>query len=383
MIRVAISYFFFFAIYGALMPFLTPALLDLGYAPSQAGLIMAVLFGFGAFVPLAITQFGDRYSSVDRVLKLAMGALAAASLGTAVSYGSGTPFLLCLFALGLAQSPIIALTDALALDVCDGNARYYTRMRLTGSVGFIVSAVVLGYIIDAFGHGALFPALACLGVGLAINGIFLPKEQKDHHTAQQTTGFWRRLDRGWWLFLAAMMAHWFAFSPYHYGFTVALEDAGVATEWTGWIWALGVAAEVTCFAVAGWFFTRFHFREVLLMAMISNFIRWILVASTSNPLLLAGTQILHGVGFALYYAAAMQGVQYFCENRQRGSFQGLFSSMVGGVAGILGNATSGWLHDWMPMREVFWWIIPVQALAMLLLYQNPSLKREDGQGNRL
>lgn len=374
MIRIAVSYFFFFAIYGALMPFLTTSLLHLHYAPAQTGLIVATLFGFGAFVPMVITQLGDRYGSVDYALKLACVALFMAALGAVLNYGHGWPFLLCLFAIGLAQSPIIALTDALALDVCNGDARAYTRMRLTGSIGFIVAAVVLGYLVELYGTWALYPTLACLGFGLAINGLFLPKESKPHPAAQVDKRFWGRLDRGWWLFVAAMMAHWFAFSPYHYGFTVALEDAGIAAGHMGWIWALGVAAEVAFFAIAGWFFARFSFRDVLVMAMMANFVRWILVAGVPNGTVLALTQILHGFGFALYYAAAMQGVQFFCENRQRGSFQGLFSSMVGGLAGILGNTTSGWLHEAMPMHQVFWWVLPVQLLAVALLYLNPRLK---------
>jgi hypothetical protein len=94
------------------------------------------------------------------------------------------------------------------------------------------------------------------------------------------------------------------------------------------------------------------------------------------PWVIGLSQLLHGPGFALFWAAAVQGIHQYCGGVQRASYQGLFSTCIGGLAGMLGTATAGALHEHMPFREVLLWLLPVQAASLLLLWRFPlTIKR--------
>jgi len=70
-------------------------------------------------------------------------------------------------------------------------------------------------------------------------------------------------------------------------------------------------------------------------------VRWALLAWYPTPAVIAFSQLLHAPGFAIFYAAAMQGIQEYCGGTNRASYQGLFSTCVGGLSSILGTSCAG------------------------------------------
>ncbi|CAM2070617.1 MFS transporter [Sulfidibacter corallicola] len=373
---MAASFFFFFLLFGLLLPYLSPVLLDLGFSKSQTGLILSGFYFFNAIMPLLGGRLSDRFLSVDRLLRLdALVLMALTPILWVFSDEAGLLFLLPLFLFGAAQAPVISLQDTLAMQVSGGDPKRYGHRRLVGSLGFIVSSIGMGYLVDRFGLRIFFPALVVAALLFWLNSFFLPREIKPRQTRRQSP-FWRELTGSWWLWLLAMMLHWLSFSPYHYGFTLLLIDSGISAEATGWYWSLGVLAEIGVFLASGWFFKRWHYRTLLLAAFAANLIRWLVIGLYPVAWVLGASQLLHGLGFGLFYAAAMQAISRFSQQGNRASYQGLFSTCVGGVSAIVGSGLSGWLHEQMPIREVFLWILPLQAAGLVLLWLNP-LKRQD------
>ena len=176
------------------------------------------------------------------------------------------------------------------------------------------------------------------------------------------------------MWLLAMMCHWLAFGPFNYGFTLLLEEQGLPPRMAGWFWTMGISAEIAVFFASGWFFRRWGYRTLLFFAMACNLLRWGMIGLYPRPWVIALSQILHGPGFALFYAAAIQGIHIYCKGMDRASYQGLFSTCVGGISAIMGSVAAGWLHDRMPFKDVLLWCLPVQGLAMLLLALFPLHK---------
>ena len=174
------------------------------------------------------------------------------------------------------------------------------------------------------------------------------------------------LRRPFWLWLAAMMLHWFCFAPYQYGFTLFLQEQHVPTQWVGMIWSVGVGAEIVAFDLR-WFFKRMPAHQVLTLALAASLIRWTLLGLFPNPYVIVATQLLHGPSFALYYAAAMQELGDFAGKRFHASLQGLFATGVNGVAYCLGTTTAGILHTYMPFHSVILLMIPAECGALFLL----------------
>ena len=207
-------------------------------------------------------------------------------------------------------------------------------------------------------------------VAFAVQSLLLPKEIKTP-LPQMEQGFWRSLNRSWWLWLIAMMCHWIAFGPFNYGFTLLLAEQGISESATGWIWSIGIAAEFALFLASGWFFSRWRIQTLLLAAFAANLLRWLMVVVYPTPWTITLSQLLHGPGFALFYAAALQAISRYSGNNHRASFQGLFSTFVGGIASVVGNALAGALHEHMSFRMMLAWFLPIQVLGMVILLFSP------------
>lgn len=364
------SYFYFFVTFGLVLPFLSPVLLDLGYEKQTIGLLLGGFYIMNTVAPILGGRISDRYTSADRMLRFCAGGMFAAALLMIFFQGSLLPLLLLMFV--AFRAPVIPLQDALAMQVADNRAGPYARMRLMGSVGFAVAVTGYGYIADAWDYGSFFTVLAVVCAVFYFNGFFLPAEDKSGQT-RETHIFWRSLNRSWWLWLLAMLFHSFCFGPYNYGFNLLLEEAGVATKHTGWYWNIGIAVEVAVFWCSDWFFKRWTPRQLMFVALWANLLRWGLTGLFPVPGIILLGQSLHGFGFAMFYAAALQEIAGYAGKGNRASFQGLFSTVAGGIAGVLGSISAGWLHQRMPFADVLLWILPVQVMA-IVLYSLTRLK---------
>ena len=389
LVRMASSYFCLFTITGMVAPFLSPLLLQLGFSRQETGFVHGASALCATLSPIVAGRICDRYLPAER---LAQACAAALVLTAALRWwGADSAVVLTVLVLAFAalRAPLAPLHDTLAMQVAGNSARLYGRLRVMGSMGFVVSSMLAGWLrstpaSNASTDGQLlryFPLLLVLASLVLTATLGLPAEVRAPLPADHAaSGFWRGLGATWWLWLAAMMLHWFAFGPYHYGFSLFLTEQGMDAGLTGLLWSLGVVAEILVFLGSGWFFARLGSRGVLLFAMGASFVRWVVLGLYPKPWVITVTQALHGPGFALFYAAAMQGIHRFSGDRFRASYQGLFSTCVSGVATILGMGFGGWLHERMPFHQVLLWMLPFQGAAVLLLWLVP---REGGVRPRL
>ncbi len=367
---MSVSYFVFFTILGTTLPYLSPVLLEMGYSKQQAGLILGLFALCHAVVPLLGGRLSDRHLSADRTLQWCGMLMLVCAVLLWIFAQPSALFLALLLIFAVVRSPIIPLQDTLAMQVADNNPSGFARMRMLGSLGFAAAVTAFGYLAEAAGLKTLFPVLAGCSAVFLMHALRLPREKKHPETAQ-IKGFLGRLGRSWWIWLLAMMCHWFCFGPYNYGFTLLLAEQGVPQRLTGWFWSIGVFVEIGLFLGSGWFFDRWNYRNLLFVAFIANLLRWLLIAIYPSPWMIAIAQLLYGPSFAFFYAAAMEGIFHYCGGVQRASFQSLFSTCIGGVAGFFGSTCAGWLHHRMEFRYLILWFLPIQVLAIVLLAINP------------
>jgi len=368
---MAAGYFLYFAFYGLLVPYLSPTLLDLGFSRREIGFVTAGLYLIATIMPVLSGRVSDRYLSADRVVRICALGLALTTAALWWQAEKTALFLVVLFVLGIFRGPMIPMLDTTAMSVVDGDARRYARLRMFGSIGFAVAAVAMGFLVDGFGQGVFFPFVTaiCLGLSVAVIG-WLPREIKVRPTEEGGVagrGFWHTLSRSWWIWVAALACHWLAFAPYHYGYTLFMQEAAMPDALSGVVWALAVVTETGFFFISGWFFNRYSFQAILMLAFVTNLVRWSVLVIYPEPWLIVATQLLHGPGFALFYTAMIAGITHYCGGVRRASYQGVVTTSVNGFASILGTALAGSLHEHMPFREMLMWFLPVQILGIVLL----------------
>jgi hypothetical protein len=110
-------------------------------------------------------------------------------------------------------------------------------------------AVVIagGYLLDAFGIAVLAPAVLVLLVITAATTFALPRDRSMTRRAEQVSIGTVLRQPG----VAALLAGFFlmqvAHGPYNTFFSIYLVDTGHSKKVVGWLWAIGVLAEIALF----------------------------------------------------------------------------------------------------------------------------------------
>ncbi len=359
-------YLFYFGALGILIPFWAPYLRDLGLDPVQIGQIMAVYLAWRLIAPTAWGWMADH--SGRRMLLVRLAAIASAVAFALVSrrtdYG-GLLVFMSLFA--IFWTALIPQYEANTLSVLGPRIASYGRIRLWGSVGFILAVVAGGWWFDLNGLDSV-PTIAAALIGLVALSSFLTPSgpQVPEEPDQLPLGRILRQPRVIALLLVALLVQ-AAFGPYYVFFTVYLEELGYARTTIGILWALGVAAEIAVFLYSPWLFRVFSRRSLLAGALGFAVLRWCLTAAFADNLaLLVFAQLLHMASFGLFHAVAVVCVHDFFPGKTHGRGQALYSSAGFGAGGALGSLYSGYSWSLLGPQAMFWIAAGLVAVALII-----------------
>ena len=264
-------------------------------------------------------------------------------------------------------SPLVPLTDALANTWQKQITMDYGRVRLWGSVAFVIGSALTGKLVSVFDYRAVL-ALLTLGVasmllGMLIRPSVLPQGENRH---QESAGWpaWRALVTQSWRFLACVCLLQGAHAAY-YGFSaIYWQGAGYSASAVGYLWSLGVVAEVIIFALSNKLFRRFSARDLLLLSAVCGVIRWGLMGWTTALPWLIVVQILHCGTFTVCHLAAMRYIA-----ARQGSevirLQAVYSAVAMGGSIAIMTVFAGFLYQNLG-NGVFWVMALVALPAMVL-----------------
>jgi MFS transporter, PPP family, 3-phenylpropionic acid transporter len=271
--------------------------------------------------------------------------LAAATLVAYALFGAAESFpaLLLLSAItGITFSAILPLGEALALAEAKAAGLGYARVRLWGSIAFILATLACGLLLERVGISAvLVMILGAVALLLLACGA-LPQMPSAAAAATPHLGaLWRR--PGFIRFvLAASLLH--ASHAVYYGFaTIHWRDAGIGEAMIGWLWSEGVIAEILVFLWAGGIVERAGPPGVLLIAGILTAARWTASGLSADVPVLVMVQTLHGASFGAVHLATMHYLRDAIPAGLHGSAQGCYAALSALLFGLL-MPVSGWLY---------------------------------------
>lgn len=359
-------YLFYFGALGILIPFWSPYLRDLGLNPVQIGQVMALYLGWRLIAPTAWGWLADH--SGRRMLLVRLAAIASAAAFALVSLRTDFIGLLVFMSLfSIFWTALIPQYEANTLAVLGPRIASYGRIRLWGSVGFILAVVVGGWWFESNGLASV-PVIAAALIGLVALCSFLTPSgpQLPDEPDELPLGKVLRQPRVIALLLVALLVQ-AAFGPYYVFFTVYLEELGYARTTIGILWALGVAAEIAVFLYSPWLFRVFSRRSLLAGALGFAVVRWCLTAAyADNLVLLVFAQLLHMASFGLFHAVAVVCVHDFFPGKTHGRGQALYSSAGFGAGGALGSLYSGYSWSLFGPQAMFWIASGLVAVAMII-----------------
>ncbi|GEM80748.1 3-phenylpropionate MFS transporter [Vibrio superstes] len=357
---------FFFA-YGVYLPFWALWFKDQGVSASDIGLLLGIAFATRCAANLIITP---RIHKIEHLMP-ALRVLSLASLAfIAFHFFTGGSFWLMAVATILFNAccgPIIPISDAMANHYARLKMLDYGRTRLWGSIAFIAGSTVVGFLVANFGIDFIvYTALAGIAFSIVAsmrNPNPMPVTQGNVKSVRPKLS---SLLREWSVIkFIGLIALIQGSHAAYYGFsTIYWKDAGYSADIIGYLWSLGVVAEVCIFAFSNRWFGKWTLRSLFLVASVGVIVRWGLTASTTMLFALVLIQLLHGVTFALAHIAAIRYIQD-SEQHKMVALQALYNAIPLGIVMATMTALSGWGYE-LWGSNVFWVMAGMGVLAMFV-----------------
>lgn len=349
----------YFAHIGFFNPYLSLWLKELGYGLFAIGLLTSVQAGTRLVAPYMWGWFSDHTG--ERVTLLRYSAVAALLLSTGLWFEwSLYGLLLLLLLMFVNTSGMMPMSEAAMAHLVSQDGRFdaarYGRVRLWGSVGFLVTVLAAGAWFEARGMRD-FPAWA-QGTLLAvvISAWWLPNLKEAMHQGQARVDVWpvlRKPKVRW--FFASLFFHVLAHIFIYAFFSLYLDELGYSKTVIGLLWAVSVVIEI------GWFFTQGRWLPLLslsawlVLAAALMAVRMVLTAGLPLvwPLLLLA-QTLHAITFATHHTVCIALLTQHFPGRLRGRGQALYSVVGYGFPGLLGGLGGGLLSAAFGLASMFW-----------------------------
>lgn len=371
--RLSSFYLCFFAVLGALAPYWGPYLKDQGFSAAEIGQLIAILHGTKIIAPNVWGWIADHSGRRMWVVRLGAGAALVSFAGVLV--GSGFWWLaLVMTVFSFFWNAALPQFEANTMNHLGHADHRYSRIRLWGSVGFIVAVLAFGELIDRFGVDILPWLVLVTFVGLWLAAQVSPEAPQGRHH-RQAEPILRVLFRPEVLgFLAACFLLQASHGPYYAFFSIYLEEHGYRSGMIGLLWAVGVVAEIGLFLLMHRLLPRFGPRLLMLVAIALAALRWVLIGALPAELpVLLFAQSLHAASFGVYHAVGIHLVNRFFVGRNQGRGQALYSSVTFGAGVAAGSLVSGLLWDPLGGAMTFYLGAVTAAVAFLLAFV--SLRR--------
>lgn len=350
--RLSAFYFAYLGALGAYSPYFAPYLDARGLSAMQISTMMSLWYGTRVFAPGLWSFFAARSAQPLRWLQAgAIGTLACFAL-----FLLPMPYwalLLVMTAFASCYNAIMPQFEAHTLAQLGAARAAYGRIRVWGSVGFVLANVGFGVLLQQIGYGHLILVLLPCFAALVWAAYAAPPASGASPSAAAST---EELDAGFLptlrrtevqRFLLAAFLMQVAHGPFYVFYSLFLKEHGYPATAIGGLWAVGVLVEIGVFLVIRGWLQRYPAEALMGLCFMVGALRWSLTAAfPESPAMMVLAQCGHAFTFAVFHSAGMQLVAQYFPGRLAGHGQGVlygFSSGFGGVVGALA-AGAAWHH---------------------------------------
>lgn len=341
--HIRLFYAAYFAAMGLILPFFPVYLRHLGLDLVAVGLMTGLLASAKVIAPPLLGHWLDR-SERDSRRFLIVASLAASLFALLFGSVAAHVWLLAVmvFLFGVLWAAVLPMTDGLSVSVAEENFTDYGRLRVWGSVGFVLASLAGGIWLSG-ADMAHFPWwLAGLMLVTAVAASGFPSMRR--HLSRGDGGE-KGLPRSLLFLLAAGFIMQLSHGAYYGFFSLYLIDHGYVGWQVGAFWVLGVVAEI----VLMWQWSRPLQQAapatVMGICFLLAALRWGGIGFSSALWLLILLQLLHAATFAAFHISAVTWVKRLAPAHRHTAAQGWYSAMGFGLGNTVGIMACGLLVD--------------------------------------
>jgi len=349
--RLALYYGAIFFFIGAFMPYFPVWLEWRGMSASEISIIFALPTFIRILSTPVISYAADRIGNARIILIL----LAFGTLGTMVALFWASSFnmiLLNAFFFALFWTSIMPLTEALTMTGVRRDGLNYGRIRLWGSLAYIVASFLGGLIIQHYGPSSPLWLMVVAVIYVVVAGFLLPRPTGEGRVRSATMPPVLRTSEIWGLlksksfiaFLVSASALQTTHAVYYLFATLHWQSIGLSGTTIGALWAVGVIAEIALFAYSAPLLARWGTVNLLILSGIIAAIRWVIMASDPSLLVLFPLQCLHAFTFGAAHLAAIHYISDNVPEHLGATAQGLYATVSAGLFMGLAMMVAGPLY---------------------------------------
>lgn len=345
------------------------------------------------FAPFFVGLIADRYFTTEKVLGTLHFLGGVFMFLTPMFVDNPVMFILMLFLFNLCYMPTISLANTCAFHHIEDQEKEFPLIRVFGTIGWIVSGLVVSFGLVYFVSDGLIPEATALPLYLtsAASFAFAALSFTLPHTPPPAAGQSVSIrsiigldalkelgSKSFYSFLAASLLLCIPLAAY-YNFTqIYLTDTDfqhiAATQ------TIGQVSEVLFMVLMPFFFIRLGVKWMLGVGMLAWFLRYALFAlGAPEPtiwMILTGIA-LHGICYDFFFVTGQIYVDMKASDKIRGQAQGLIVLITYGVGMLIGAQIAGQVYNFFlgeqtgltPEQWVqFWWVPAIFSVAVFLFF---------------
>ena len=345
--RLSRFYFFYYFFVGSFVPYWGIYLQSENFSPSSIGILLSLFQISRIVAPNFWGWLADHTGHRVKWIKLTSFLGLIGFIGIFWAKGFFWIFLV-MSALSLFTSSTLPLAESLTLAHLATTDGHYSRIRLWGSIGFIVASLFLGYLIDLQGINILLWVLLITQAIIFFLSNTIPEAKEIHHKKNDLS-IWKIIKTPSVVALLIgctlmVSAHGVLYNFY----SIYLKEHGYSTATIGWLWAVGVICEIFIFMLMPKILRRYSLKTILLISLFLGVIRFILIgASPDQFYLLLIAQMFHAATFGSFHAASIEVIAYFFKGRNQSRGQAIYNSVAYGIGGTIGGLGGGYLIQYL------------------------------------
>lgn len=398
-IKLSVMMFLEFFIWGAwfvtLGTFLSKNL-------NASGLETANVFStqsWGAIIaPFIIGLIADRFFNAERILGVLhlIGAVLMYQLYRAPDVGVFYPYVLAYMILYM---PTLALVNSVSFRQMTNPEKEFSTIRVFGTLGWIAAGLSISYLFKwDTGEGLLQNTFLMAAVASLVLGVFsflLPKTPPIRKGAGEKSSLSEILgldaikllgNKNFFIFFISSILICIPLAFYYQNANLFLSEIGLANP-TGKM-TIGQISEAFFLLLLPVFFSRFGFKNTIMVGMLAWAVRYLLFAYGDSGelayMLIIGIA-LHGICYDFFFVSGQIYTDAKAGEKYKSAAQGLITLATYGVGQLIGFWVAGFVGEHYkanPTNDPFWqnvWLVPAGIAAVVLFLFAVFFRNDTGK----
>lgn len=331
-IKLSAFYLFYFAAVGVYIIFLPKVLHDIGYSPTDIGIVLALAPLMRFLTPFLFLKHITLTQNLFKII------LILSVISSSLFYVTIHNFYLFMInnaILGVCLSVLLPYIELIAIKELKN---MYGKSRLFGSIGFaIISLVLAKYLTEP--NIALHYYFATTLLTAIIAFSLLKYDEKEHPQTAEDEKFSLLKYWAFWVSLFFMQV---SFGGYYNFFTIYETAQGISLETISYLWVFAIICEIAMFYYQAPLLKRNLVFIIKLSILVTAF-RWLMLYLFPDSLTVSFlTQSLHAFSFGLYHSAVILFLYKIYQNKKLA--QQFMLGIAYGLGGFVGAIIAGYVY---------------------------------------